>query len=110
MDDGAYRIISLAGFFTLAGAAWITGGRKKVNAKTAAGSVLLAWALGGLTFWASWSRTALEWINTVLLAVLNASQKGSVFLFGPLALGPGRSLTDGTPSIGFVLAFQVLQW
>ena len=31
MDDGAYRIISFAGFFTLAGAAWITGGRKNGN-------------------------------------------------------------------------------
>ena len=41
MDDGAYRIISFAGFFTLAGIAWITGDRKKVNAviKKAAESV-----------------------------------------------------------------------
>jgi len=39
---------------------------------------------------------------------LSASGKGAIFLFGPLALGPGMKLPDGTSSIGFVLAFQVL--
>jgi len=50
----------------------------------------------------------LSWLNDVLIAVLNVYQKGNIFLFGPLAIGPGQTLADGTPSIGFVLATQVL--
>jgi len=46
--------------------------------------------------------------NDVLVATLAAAQKGSIFLFGPLAVGPGQSLPDGTPSIGFILAMQAL--
>ena len=42
-----------------------------------------------------------------MISLLSASQIGSIFLFGPLALSPGQPLTDGTSSIGFVLAFQV---
>jgi concentrative nucleoside transporter, CNT family len=61
-----------------------------------------------MTFGLPWTRTALEWINNALISVLQASQKGSIFLFGPLAIGPGEFLSDGTQSIGFILALQVL--
>ena len=108
MEDGAYRLVSLVGFFVIAATAWFTGKRSPVNRKTLLGSLFLIWVLGGLTFWFPWSRTALAWLNDVLVAVLHASQKGNVFLFGPLALGPGQSLPDGSTSIGFVLAMQVL--
>jgi concentrative nucleoside transporter, CNT family len=108
MDESLYRLISLAGFFLVACMAWATGSRQKINAKTIIGSMVLAWVLGALTFWVPWSRAALYWINNLLLAILAASQKGALFLFGPLAIGPGKVLPDGTPSIGFILAFQVL--
>ena len=108
MDESLYRLISLAGFFLVACMAWATGSRQKINTKTIIGSIALAWVLGALTFWVPWSRAALHWINNLLLAILAASQKGALFLFGPLAIGPGKVLPDGTPSIGFILAFQVL--
>ncbi len=108
MDESIYRLISLAGFFLVACLAWATGSRQKINTKTIIGSMALAWVLGALTFWVPWSRTALHWVNNILLAILTASQKGALFLFGPLAIGPGKILPDGTPSIGFILAFQVL--
>ena len=108
MDESLYRLISLAGFFLVACMAWATGSRQKINTKTIIGSMALAWVLGALTFWVPWSRAALHWINNLLLAILAASQKGALFLFGPLAIGPGNVLPDGTPSIGFILAFQVL--
>ncbi|MFZ1804572.1 MAG: nucleoside transporter C-terminal domain-containing protein, partial [Nitrospira sp.] len=47
-------------------------------------------------------------INDLVVAVLTASQKGTVVLLGPLALGPGQTLPDGTVSIGFILAAQAL--
>ena len=107
MDESIYRLISFSGFFLVAFIAWVTGSRQRVNVKTIIGSMALAWVLGALTFWLSWSRSALQWINDVLVAILTASHKGALFLFGPLALGPGLTMPDGSPSIGFILAFQV---
>ncbi len=108
MEDGFYRFISLCGFFAIAGVAWVTGERTAANRKTVFGSLALIWIIAVLTFWFSWSRNLLEWLNGVLIALLHAAQKGNIFLFGPLALGPGDTLPDGTASIGFVLAMQVL--
>ena len=107
MEDFTYRLISFCGFIILSGIAWITGTRNKIKIETILGSIFLAWLVGALTFWFTESRFVLEWINDVLIALLNAAHKGAVFIFGPLALGPGQTLPDGTPSIGFVLAFQV---
>jgi CNT family concentrative nucleoside transporter len=108
MDEGLYRFIAFAGFLIVGFIAWLTGNRGSVNWKTIAGSFVLAWVLGVLTFWLPWSRQALSWLNDILIAILNVYQKGNIFLFGPLAIGPGQTLPDGTASIGFVLAMQVL--
>ncbi|NIQ04116.1 MAG: nucleoside permease nupX [Nitrospinaceae bacterium] len=108
MEEGVYRLISFSGFLALGFLAWVTGRRSRVSWKTVIGSGALAWALGGLTFGLPWSRNALNGINDILIALLNVYQKGNIFLFGPLALGPGEKLADGTASIGFVLAMQVL--
>ena len=108
MDEITYRGVAFTGFFIISFIAWVTGNKDRLNKKTIAGSIFLAWSIGGMTFWLPWTRKALEWINTTLMSLLQASQKGSVFLFGPLAIGPGEFLSDGTQSIGFVLALQVL--
>jgi CNT family concentrative nucleoside transporter len=108
MDDGLYRCVAFAGFLIVGFIAWLTGRRASVNWKTIGGSFALAWVLGVLTFWLPWSRQALSWLNDILIAILNVYQKGNIFLFGPLAIGPGQTLPDGTASIGFVLAMQVL--
>ena len=108
MDEIAYRGVAFTGFFIISFIAWVTGNKDRLNKKTIGGSIFLAWSIGGMTFWLPCTRKALEWINTTLMSVLQASQKGSVFLFGPLAIGPGEFLSDGTQSIGFVLALQVL--
>jgi concentrative nucleoside transporter, CNT family len=108
MTDLSWRFISLGGFILIALLAWLTGGSRKPGWRTVRGSVLLAWGLGGLIFMFPGSRSVLEWVNNALLALIMASQKGAQFLFGPLALSPGQSLPDGTASVGFILAFQVL--
>ena len=108
MDEISYRGVAFTGFFIISFIAWVTGKKGQISKKTIAGSIFLAWTIGGMTFWFPWTRKALEWLNDVLMSVLQASQKGSIFLFGPLAIGPGEFLSDGTQSIGFVLALQVL--
>jgi CNT family concentrative nucleoside transporter len=107
-EDWTYRLTALAGFCLVPVLAWITGARQPVDKKTVVGSLGLIWGIGALTFWLPWSKQALEWINDVLVALLDASHKGTVFLFGPLAMGPGQTLPDGTASVGFILAIQVL--
>ncbi|MFO0701930.1 MAG: nucleoside transporter C-terminal domain-containing protein [Nitrospira sp.] len=108
MEEWPYRLLAGVGFVTIALLAWVTGSRSRLNWTTIGGSALLAWGLGILSFWFPGSRWLLSMINEMVVAVLTASQKGTVFLLGPLALGPGQGLPNGTVSIGFILAAQAL--
>jgi len=100
---------SLLGWAGLAALAWVVGGcRGPVPWRTVAGSSTLIFVLGAVVFAVPQSRDVLLWINDAVVAALQAGQEGTRFLFGPLALSPGESLPTGEPSIGFVLATQVL--
>ncbi len=108
MEEWFYRLIAGVGFVTIAWLAWVTGKRNRLNWTTIWGSAALAWGLGILSFWFPGSRWLWSMVNDLVVAVLAASQKGTVFLLGPLALGPGQTLPGGTVSIGFILAAQAL--
>jgi CNT family concentrative nucleoside transporter len=108
VEEWPYRLLAFAGFFTIAAFAWATGRRSRLNWRTIGGSVALAWGLGLVSFWFPGSRWLWGIVNDMVVAVLTASQKGTLFLLGPLALGPGQALPDGTVSIGFILAAQAL--
>jgi len=64
--------------------------------------------MGVVIFWLPLSRQLLLALNDVVIAVLERGNAGAVFLFGPLALSPGDRTTAGEPSIGVVLAAQIL--
>jgi CNT family concentrative nucleoside transporter len=103
------NLISLVGWFALALLAWLLGGcRRPVPWRTVIGSTLLTFALGAIVFLLPAARTLLLLVNDLVLAALASSSVGAVFLFGPLALSPGAATAAGEPSIGFVLAAQVL--
>ena len=108
MEDSLYRWISLSGFFIISFIAWATGSKFPINRRTILGSIFVAWTIGIMTFWFPWTKDALGWINNALIATIKASQKGSVFLFGPLAISPGETQINGITSVGFILATQVL--
>jgi CNT family concentrative nucleoside transporter len=100
---------SLAGWVALAALAWILGGcRRPVPWRTVTGAGGLMVVLGAVVFWLPPARTALTWINDAVVAALAAGSAGGRFLFGPLALDPGQSTPAGEPSVGFILAAQVL--
>jgi len=82
--------------------------RRPVPWKTVRGATGLIFILGALVFTVPATRIVLLWINDGIMALLSAGQAGSRFLFGPLALGPGQSTAAGEPSVGFILATQVL--
>lgn len=103
------NLVSVFGWITLAASAWLVGGaRRPVQWRSVLGSGLLMFLLGVIVFWVEQSRVLLLWLNDAVVAALQGSRDGAIFLFGPLALGPGEALPDGTPSVGFVLAFQIL--
>ena len=108
MEEWPYRLLAFVGFFTIALLAWVTGRRSRLNWRTIGGSAALAWGLGIISFWFPGARWVWGVINEIVVAMLNASQKGTLFLLGPLALGPGQALPDGTVSVGFILAAQAL--
>jgi CNT family concentrative nucleoside transporter len=103
------NLVSLLGFAVLALAAWAIGGfRRPIPWRTAGGSALLMLLLGAVVFWLPPFRVVLVSVNDAVLAALRAGNAGAEFLFGPLAMGPGESTAAGEPSVGFVLAAQVL--
>nr|HMS86579.1 nucleoside transporter C-terminal domain-containing protein [Nitrospira sp.] len=108
MEEWPYRLLAGVGFVTIAWLAWVTGSRSRLNWTTIAGSAILAWGFGILSFWFPGSHWFWGFLNDMVVAMLTASQKGTAFLLGPLALGPGQTLPDGTVSIGFILAAQAL--
>lgn len=108
MEEWPYRLLACVGFFTIASLAWVTGQRSRLNWTTIGGSAALAWGLGIVSFWFPGARWLWGVINDIVVAMLIASQKGTIFLLGPLALGPGQTLPDGTVSVGFILAAQAL--
>jgi CNT family concentrative nucleoside transporter len=99
-----HHAVSVAGFLIFAGIAWLlSSNRRQIAWKTICWAVALQLVIGLIIFRLPGSQRILLWLNDAVLVLLNASRSGSVFLFGPLAAGPGES-----GSLGFILVFQVL--
>ncbi len=103
------NLVSLAGFVVLGAVAWLAGGRRRPFPKrTVLGATVLMAVLGCVVFLVAPTRDALRLANDLVKAVLGGANAGAEFLFGPLALSAGQATGAGEPSIGFVLAAQVL--
>lgn len=103
------NLISLLGWFAFCAVAWIAGGcRRPVPWRTVWSSTALVFGLAAVVFLVPASRGVLLVVNDVILAFLSGAGRGAEFLLGPLALSPGQTTAGGEPSIGFVLAAQVL--
>ena len=99
-----HHLVSLAGFIIFVAICWLLSiNRRGVAWRTIAWGVALQFLLGLIIFRLPVSHRILIWLNDAVLALLSASKSGSVFLFGPLAAGPGEP-----GSVGFILLFQVL--
>jgi CNT family concentrative nucleoside transporter len=96
--------ISIVGFLTFAGIAWLfSANRPAIAWRTIAWGLGLQLILGLLIFRVPGTRQLFLWTNDAVFALLQASKEGTRFLLGPLAAEPGEA-----GSIGFILAFQVL--
>ena len=100
----AQHAMSAVGFLIFLGISWLlSSNRRNVAWKTIGSGVALQLVIGLIIFRLPVSHRVLLWLNDAVVALLNASKSGSVFLFGPLAASPGEQ-----GSIGFILVFQVL--
>jgi len=99
-----HHLVSLVGFVIFAAMAWLlSSDRRRIAWKTIAWGVALQVLIGVIIFRLPVSQRILLWLNNGVVALLDASKSGSVFLLGPLAASPGES-----GSVGFILVFQVL--
>jgi CNT family concentrative nucleoside transporter len=99
-----HHLISLLGFFTFAGLAWLcSADRRRVNRKTIVWGLGIQLLLGLMIFRLPGASQVFVWFNDAVLALLDASKSGTLFLLGPLAAAPGEP-----GSVGFILLFQAL--
>src|SRR4026208_2578547 len=99
-----YHAVSLVGFVVFASIAWLlSSDRRRVAWKTVGWGIALQVVIGLIIFRLPASQRVLLWLNNVVLALLNASKSGSVFLFGPLAASPREP-----GSVRFIFVVQVL--
>ena len=100
-----HHAVSLLGYLVFAGVACsLSSNRRKIAWRTIAWGAALQLLIGLIIFRFPFSHRILLWLNDAVLALLSASKSASVFLFGPLAAGPGES-----GSIGFILIFQLVR-
>ena len=103
------NLVSFIGIFAFAALAWLVGGcRRPVAWRTVLGSGGLMFVIAALIFLLPATKQILHGLNTLVVAILTGSNRGGLFLFGPLAMGPGQATASGEPSVGFILATQVL--
>lgn len=94
-------LISLLGYFVLVGFAWLCStSRKNINWRTVLGAIAIQFSFGALVLYVPAGKLALEWLSTLVAAVIAFGNDGIAFLFG--------GLSDPSQSLGFVFAFKVL--
>jgi len=104
-----YNLISFAGIFIFMGIAYgLSENRQKINYRVLLWGILFQLIFASFIFIFPAGAKVFLWINDLVVAVLNASQAGTKFLFGRLALPPGTENEFGESSMGFFLAFQAL--
>jgi concentrative nucleoside transporter, CNT family len=104
-----YNLVSFAGIFVLAFAAWLFSGcRRNVNWRVVAWGIGLQLLFAFFIFAVPAGSKAFLLVNDAVVKVLESAQAGTRFLFGRLALPPGAVNEAGETSLGSFLIFQSL--
>ncbi len=99
-----YNLISFGSLFVLIFIGWLLSNNRRVfNWRAVAWGLALQLLFGAFIFFVPAGAQVFLWLNDALTKVLDASQAGIKFCFGPLASPPGQP-----GSIGFILALQAL--
>jgi len=101
---GIYNLISLSGIFALIGFLLIfSRERRRISIKVIVWGILLQFLFAVFVFLIPVGTKLFLLLNDFTMGVVESSFAGIRFLFGPLAIPPGK---EGSP--GFILAFQAL--
>ena len=85
----------------MVGFAWLCStSRKNINWRTVLGAIAIQFSFGALVLYVPAGKLALEWLSTLVAAIIAFGNDGIAFLFG--------GLSDPSQSLGFVFAFKVL--
>jgi len=99
-----FNVVSFVGIAVLLTIAWVLSGCKRpINWRLAIFGVLLQCAIASVIFVFPPGARLFLMINELVVQVMNSAMAGAEFVFGRLALPPGRG-----ESLGFFLAFQGL--
>ncbi len=99
-----YPTLSLLGMIGCMLLAWLFSSHKRIiNWYVVVWGLVLQFSFAAFIFLIPAGGKIFLAINDLVVEILDCAARGSTFVFGPLAAGPG---TDG--SIGFILAFQAL--
>ena len=99
-----HNAISFVGIIILLLIAWgFSTNRKRINIRLIGWGIALQFLFALFVFKIPAGNRFFFFLNDVVVKIVDASASGAEFLFGPLALSPGKP-----GSIGFILAFQAL--
>ncbi len=102
-----YNLVSFAGIFILIGFAWVlSADRKNMNWRVIGWGIGLQILIAVFIFVVPTGARLFLFVNDVVIKVLDSALAGAEFVFGPLAIQPGRVGEGGEKSLGFILAFQ----
>ncbi|MGW8194891.1 MAG: Na+ dependent nucleoside transporter N-terminal domain-containing protein, partial [Desulforhopalus sp.] len=102
MEWGVENLISLLGIFGFMVVAWLFSvERTNINWRVVLWGLILQLTFAAFIFVVPAGSSVFLAVNGFVVKVLDCAARGSEFVFGPLAQGPGK---EG--SIGFILAFQ----
>jgi len=102
-----YNLVSLVGIPLLIGLGWLmSSDRRRMNWRAIIWGVVLQFAFGAVLFLMPFGMKVFAFMNDAVVRLLDCAGKGTYFVFGPLAIPPGRVSPAGEPSLGFFLAFQ----
>ena len=98
------NFVSLLGIGLLLLVAWVmSNNRKVINTRVIIGGMALQLLFGVFIFVFPLGRWLFQRLNDAVFVLLSYANQGTVFLFGNLAISPGKK-----GSMGMFLAFQVL--
>jgi len=92
---------SLIGVVALLAFAWlVSSNRAVINWRTVGWAFALQAGIGGIALFSAWGQSALQFLSGRVASLLEYSQAGIAFMFGPLVASESN--------LGFIFAFSVL--
>ena len=92
---------SLVGVLSLLVFAWlVSSNRSSINWRTVGWAFTLQATIGGVALFSAWGQSALQFLSQRVASLLEYSQAGIAFMFGPLVAAESN--------LGFIFAFSVL--